>query len=115
VNGAEERFGLRTVEWVEHGPFKLNGERLLLKGTCRHEDHAGLAAAMTEDLIRKEMLMIKDMGANFIRLGHYQQSRIVLDLCDELGLLVWEEIPWCRGGRGRRSLPRAGAQHDARG
>lgn len=100
VNGIEERFGLRTVEWVEHGPFKLNGERLLLRGTCRHEDHAGLAAAMTEDLIRKEMLMIKDLGANFIRLGHYQQSRIVLDLCDELGLLVWEEIPWCRGGIG---------------
>jgi beta-galactosidase len=100
VNGAEERFGIRTVEWVDHGPFKLNGERLLLRGTCRHEDHAGLAAAMTEDLIRKEMLMIKDMGANFIRLGHYQQSRIVLDLCDELGLLVWEEIPWCRGGVG---------------
>ncbi len=96
----EQRFGIRTVEWVEHGPFKMNGERLLLKGTQRHEDHAGLAAAMTEDLIRKEMLMIKDMGANFIRLGHYQQSRIVLDLCDELGLLVWEEIPWCRGGVG---------------
>jgi len=99
-HSVEERFGLRTVEWVEHGPFKLNGERLLLKGTSRHEDHAGLAAAMTEDLIRKEMLMIKDMGANFIRLGHYQQSPIVLDLCDELGLLVWEEIPWCRGGVG---------------
>jgi len=96
----EERFGLRTVEWVEHGPFKLNGERLLLRGTSRHEDHAGLGAAMTEDLIRKEMLMIKEMGANFIRLAHYQQSRIVLDLCDELGLLVWEEIPWCRGGVG---------------
>jgi beta-galactosidase len=96
----EERFGIRKVDWVEHGPFKLNGERLLLKGTCRHEDHAGLAAAMTDDLIRKEMLMIKDMGANFIRLGHYQQSRIVLDLCDELGLLVWEEIPGCRGGIG---------------
>jgi beta-galactosidase len=102
LNGVtfHERFGIRTVEWVEHGPFKLNGERLLLKGTHRHEDHAGVAAAMTEDLIRKEMLMIKDMGANFIRLGHYQQSRIVLDLCDELGLLVWEEIPWCRGGVG---------------
>jgi beta-galactosidase len=97
---AEDRFGFRTVEWVDHGPFKLNDERLLLRGICRHEDHAGLAAAMTEDLIRKEMLMIKEMGANFIRLGHYQQSRIVLDLCDELGLLVWEEIPWCRGGVG---------------
>jgi beta-galactosidase len=95
-----ERFGLRSFEFVKIGPFKLNGERLLIRGTQRHEDHAGRAAAMTEDLIRKEMQLIKDLGANFIRLGHYQQSRIVLDLCDELGLLVWEEIPWCRGGVG---------------
>jgi beta-galactosidase len=55
---------------------------------------------MTEDLMRKEMQLIKDLGANFIRLGHFQQSRTILDLCDELGLLVWEEIPWCRGGLG---------------
>ena len=95
-----ERFGLRSFEFVKNGPFKLNGERLLIRGTQRHEDHVGRAAAMTEDLIRKEMQLIKDLGANFIRLGHYQQSRIVLDLCDELGLLVWEEIPWCRGGVG---------------
>jgi len=95
-----ERFGLRYFEFIKHGPFKLNGERLLLRGTHRHEDHAGLAAAMTEDLIRKELTLIKEMGANFIRLAHYQQSRIVLDLCDELGILVWEEIPWCRGGLG---------------
>lgn len=102
LNGqrATERFGLRHFEFVEHGPFKLNGERLLLRGTHRHEDHTGLAAAMTEDLIRQELGMIKEMGANFMRLAHYQQSRIVLDLCDELGILVWEEIPWCRGGVG---------------
>lgn len=43
---------------------------------------------------------MKEMGVNFIRLGHYQQSEIVLDMCDELGILVWEEIPWCRGGVG---------------
>lgn len=95
-----ERFGLRFFEFVTHGPFKLNGERLLIRGTQRHEDHAGLGAAMTEELIRREMTLIKEMGANFIRLGHYQQSRIVLDMCDELGILVWEEIPWCRGGLG---------------
>jgi beta-galactosidase len=94
------RFGLRHFEFVTHGPFKLNGKRLLLRGTQKHEDHAGLGSAMAEDLIRKEMLLIKQMGANFVRLGHYQQSRTVLDLCDELGLLVWEEIPWCRGGIG---------------
>jgi beta-galactosidase len=95
-----ERFGLRFFEWVKRGPFKLNGERLLLRGTHRHEDHAGLAAALPAELIRREMTLIKEMGANFIRLGHYQQSHHVLEACDELGLLVWEEIPWCRGGLG---------------
>ena len=93
-------FGLRHFEFVKEGPFKLNGERLLLKGMHRHEDHAGVGAAMTEEMIRTEIQMMKDIGTNFIRLGHYQQSRIVLNLCDELGLLVWEEIPWCRGGLG---------------
>lgn len=103
-NGASstvsERFGVRHYEFVEHGPFKLNGERLLLRGTHRHEDHAGYAAAIPDDITRQEFQMIKEMGANFIRLAHYQQSRLVLDLCDELGLLVWEELPWCRGGIG---------------
>ncbi|HWW77293.1 MAG TPA: glycoside hydrolase family 2 TIM barrel-domain containing protein, partial [Pyrinomonadaceae bacterium] len=100
AHASAERFGLRSFEFVERGPFRLNGERLLLRGTHRHEDHAGLGAALTEELIRKEFALIKAMGANFIRLGHYQQSRLALELCDELGLLVWEEIPWCRGGLG---------------
>ena len=55
---------------------------------------------MIEEMICKEMKMMKDMGVNFIRLGHYQQSRIVLEQCDNLGILVWEEIPWYRGGLG---------------
>jgi beta-galactosidase len=94
------KVGFRYFEFVTKGPFLLNGKRLLIRGTQRHEDQAGVAAAMTEDMIRKEMIMIKDTGANFIRLAHYQQSRIVLNLCDSLGILVWEEIPWCRGGLG---------------
>ncbi len=93
-----ERFGIRHAEFVDHGPFKLNGERLLLRGTQRHMDHAGVAAAQPDDQLREELTLVKAMGANFIRLGHYQQPRVVLDLCDELGLLVWEEAPWCRSG-----------------
>jgi len=96
----EERFGIRTTEFVERGPFKLNGKRVLLRGTHRHADHAGVAAAMSDDLVRQEMQLIREMGANFIRLAHYQQDRLVLDLCDELGLMVWEEVPWCRAGVG---------------
>jgi beta-galactosidase len=95
-----ERFGCRYFEFVEHGPFRLNGERLFLKGTQREEDHAGVGAAMPDDLIRQELLLIKEMGANFVGLGHHQQSRTVLNLCDELGLLVLEQIPWSRGGLG---------------
>lgn len=94
------KIGFRHVEFVKKGPFNLNGKRLLLRGTHRHEDHAGVAAAMTEDMMRDEMIAMKEMGVNFIRLGHYQQSRIILNLCDSLGILVWEEIPWCRGGLG---------------
>ncbi len=97
---ATERFGFRHFEFIEKGPFHLNGKRLLLRGTHRHEDHAGVAAAMTEEQMITEMKMMKEMGVNFIRLGHYQQSEIILNLCDELGILVWEEIPWCRGGVG---------------
>ncbi len=95
-----ERFGVRFFEFQEHGPFLLNGERLLIQGTHRHEDHAGYAAAMPATVIRDEMMAIREMGANFIRLAHYQQRRLVLDLCDELGLMVWEEVPWCRSGVG---------------
>jgi beta-galactosidase len=116
---AHDNFGIRHTEFVEHGPFKLNGERLLLRGTSRHEDHAGYAAAMPDELIDQEMQLIKDMGVNFIRLAHYQQSRRVLELCDRLGILVWEEVPWCRGGigddtfkeMGRRTLRNMIAQH----
>ena len=97
---AGETFGFRSFTFVDHGPFLLNGRRLLLRGTHRHEDHAGLGAAMTEDLMVQEMELMKSMGVNFIRLGHYQQSEIILNLCDRLGILVWEEIPWCRGGLG---------------
>lgn len=116
---ASERFGFRHIEFRENGPFFLNGKRVLLQGTHRHEDHAGLAAAMTEEMMAYEMKQIKDMGANFIRLGHYQQSSIILHLCDELGIMAWEEIPWCRGGlgneaykeQGRRMLRNMIAQH----
>lgn len=114
-----ENFGFRHVEFVEKGPFKLNGQRLLLQGTHRHEDHAGVGAAMTEEMMRKEIILMKEMGVNFLRLGHHQQSSIILNLCDSLGILVWEEIPWCRGGlggevykeQGRRMLTNMIQQH----
>lgn len=101
-NGDElqDRYGYRWFHFEPHGPFYLNGKRLLLRGTHRHEELAGVGAALSNAQHQADIQAIKDMGANFIRLGHYPQDPEVYRACDELGLLVWDELPWCRGGIG---------------
>ena len=49
---------------------------------------------------RTDIELIKEMGANFVRLAHYPQDPEIYKACDELGILVWDELPWCRGGLG---------------
>lgn len=100
VHVEEKTIGFRYTEFKEGGAFFLNGERVLIRGTHRHEEHAGLAAAMTNEMHYNDLKMIKDMGANFVRLAHYPQDPEVYKACNELGLLVWDELPWCRGGLG---------------
>ncbi|MBS9462903.1 DUF4982 domain-containing protein [Flagellimonas sp. 389] len=102
IDEVVEKFGFRWFEFKENGPFYLNGKRVLLRGTHRHEEHAGVGAAMTNEQHRKDMELIKAMGANFVRLAHYPQDPEVYKACDELGILVWDEIPWCRGGLGEK-------------
>ncbi|MFW0739356.1 glycoside hydrolase family 2 protein [Flavobacterium sp. T12S277] len=99
-DSVNEKTGFRWFEFKDHGPFYLNGKRLLLRGTHRHEEEAGVGAAMSNAQHRADMESIKKMGANFVRLAHYPQDPEVYKACDELGLLVWDELPWCRGGIG---------------
>jgi len=100
VDRLSESIGYRWFHFDPGGAFYLNGKRLLLRGTHRHEEHAGYGAAMPNALHRKDIEDIKAMGANFIRLGHYPQDPEIYKACDELGLIVWDELPWCRGGIG---------------
>ncbi|WP_371396783.1 glycoside hydrolase family 2 TIM barrel-domain containing protein [Fretibacter rubidus] len=96
----EDTFGLRWFEFKENGPFFLNGERLLLRGTHLHEGHAGMASAMTDEQRVKDLTMIKELGANFVRLGHYSHDPVIYDTADELGIILYDEVPWNRGGVG---------------
>ena len=96
-----QTLGYRWYHFEDHGAFFLNGKRLLLRGTHRHEEHAGYGEAMPNSQHRKDMEMIKEMGANFVRLAHYPQDPEVYKSCDELGIIVWDELPWCRGGLGK--------------
>lgn len=100
VHEKNETIGYRWFKFAENGAFFLNGKRLLLRGTHRHEEHAGYGAAMTNQMHRADIAQIKDMGTNFLRLAHYPQDPEVYRACDELGIIVWDELPWCRGGKG---------------
>jgi beta-galactosidase len=73
--------------------FYLNGRKLPLLGASRHQDFMGMGNALTPEMHRHDFEMIKAMGANFVRLAHYPQDPEVYKACDELGLLVWSEIP----------------------
>ncbi|MEM6967408.1 MAG: glycoside hydrolase family 2 TIM barrel-domain containing protein, partial [Bacteroidota bacterium] len=103
VDEKTETIGYRWFRFEEYGAFYLNGNRLLLRGTHRHEEHAGYGAAIPNELHRQDMEQIKEMGANFLRLGHYPQDPEVYKTCDELGIIVWDELPWCRGGMGEKA------------
>ena len=101
IDKFSDRCGYRWFEFKEKGPFFLNGERLLLRGTHRHEEISGYGNAIPDSLHRKDIQLIKDLGANFIRLAHYPQAPEVYRACDELGIILWDEVPWCRGGVGK--------------
>ena len=88
------RFGLRSFRIDPERGFFLNGEPYPLRGVARHQDRWEKGNALSPEDHEEDMRLIREMGANTIRLAHYQHSQVFYDLCDAYGMVVWAEIPY---------------------
>ena len=91
VDRYETRFGIRSAVFDAERGFLLNGKQIKLKGTCNHQDHAGLGAAVPDAVQYYRMAKLKEMGCNSIRTSHNPPTPELLDACDRLGILVFDE------------------------
>ena len=94
VDQVSARFGVRTFSVDPEKGFFLNGRPYPLRGVSRHQDWKGLGNAITKEHHDADMALIREMGANTIRLAHYQHDQYFYDLCDQYGMVVWAEIPY---------------------
>ena len=94
VDAVSTRFGARFFHVDPQKGFFLNGRSYPLRGVCRHQDWKGIGNAIGREHHDADMALIREIGANTIRLAHYQHDQYFYDLCDRYGLIVWAEIPY---------------------
>lgn len=94
VDEISTHFGCRSFQIDSQKGFILNGREYPLRGVSRHQDRPGIGNALLPEHHREDMEIICEMGANTIRLAHYQHAQEFYDLCDEKGMVVWAEIPY---------------------
>lgn len=91
IDTYETRFGFCYSEFDKDNGFSLNGKYMKLKGVCMHHDQGALGACAYESAIKRQMLIMKEMGVNAIRVTHNPASPHLIRICDEIGLMVIEE------------------------
>ena len=94
VDEISSRFGFRTFKVDPKEGFFLNGRKYPLHGVSRHQDRRGIGNALSKAEHDEDMALIREIGANTIRLAHYQHDQYFYDLCDQYGMIVWAEIPY---------------------
>ena len=94
IDSVSAPFGCRTFKIDPENGFILNGEEYPLRGVSRHQDRWGFGNALLPEHHREDMDYICEMGATTIRLAHYQHDQFFYDLCDEMGMVIWAEIPY---------------------
>ena len=94
IDNVSVRFGCRYYEIDANNGFILNGEEYPLRGVSRHQDRWGYGNALTKEHHREDAELIYEVGATTIRLAHYQHDQYFYDLCDEMGFVIWAEIPY---------------------
>ncbi|WPJ95983.1 glycoside hydrolase family 2 TIM barrel-domain containing protein [Coraliomargarita algicola] len=92
VDTTTTRFGFRDVEWKPDTGMWLNGKNIKLQGVCNHQDAGALGAAVPDKVLRFRIEQLKAMGCNAIRTAHNPQTPTFYDICDEVGMLVMDEI-----------------------
>ena len=93
----EQPLGLRTFRVSPNQGFFLNGEHIKLHGVNRHQDRLDMGNALTAREHQEDFDLIREMGANTIRLAHYQHAEFFYDLCDQDGQIVWAELALVNG------------------
>ena len=91
VDQKETEFGIRTFAFDKDKGFLLNGKPYVLKGTCNHQDMAGVGAALPDALQSFRVAKLKEFGCNAIRTSHNPPTPELLDACDRLGMLIMDE------------------------
>ena len=94
VDEVSSTLGFRTFKIDPKEGFFLNGKAYPLRGVCRHQDRPHIGNALTKKEHDEDMALIREVGANTIRLAHYQHDQYFYDLCDKYGMVVWAEIPY---------------------
>lgn len=91
VDRVDTVFGIRTMSFDPEKGFILNGKPYLIKGTCNHQDHAGVGSALPDRLQEFRILKLKEIGTNAYRTAHHAPTPELLEACDRLGMLVMDE------------------------